>query len=155
MHQAGLRSRFIHYQLYKADHAVPKKRTKVDTAIEKCRCVQSRAIEVHSIIRKALALANGAFVINFNDSSKELVIDRHLAEYDALLFGLPSSVARERPDLMHPPVIEGGDGKDGQVIPLHRVGVFRFRSQSLLQECEDVNPSPALPQATKDKLRVV
>src|SRR5580700_1886052 len=113
MHQAGLRSRFVRYQLYEADHAVAKKRTNIDTAIEKCRCVQSCTLEAHSVVGKAFALAYWALVINLNDSFKERLVDWHLAKYYALLFGLPSPVARERPDLMHPPVIECGDGKYG------------------------------------------
>src|SRR5215831_2064002 len=56
---------------------------------------------------------------------------------------------------MHPPVIKGGHRQDGQVIPLHGVGVLRRCFRRPLQESEEIDSGSALLETLEKVHRIV
>jgi hypothetical protein len=97
-------------------------------------------------VGKTLALPNGTLVVNGTDSPEENIIERHLAECHALLFGLLGLVPCLEADLLCPPMIEGGYRKNGQVVPFHWIWILGFSCWKLLEECEEVNPRSEFTQ---------
>src|SRR5690242_14758816 len=72
------------------------------------------------------------------------MIERHLPDRNPVLFCLFGLIPRFEAYLMSPPVLESGYWNRGQIVPLHRVAIFRAGLGQFLHEREEIDPFSAL-----------
>src|SRR5690348_16168760 len=106
-------------------------------------------------MRKRLALSDGRLVVNLPNPSYESIIEGHLPEGYAPLFGLPRSIPRIRTNLIHPPVLESRYRQGCKVIPLHGVGIFWRGFGQSLYKSEQIDASLGLAQIEKHRFWIV
>src|SRR5215472_6169099 len=126
VHNARLGSGFVRYEFGEADHFGAQKCPKIKTTVKKGTRIFPRPLEGHPVMRKTLALTNWAFVVNLADSLKKFFSKRHLSQYHPPFFCLPCPVAGERTNLVVPPMLKRRYWDDREIIPFHRIGIFRL-----------------------------
>ena len=100
-------------------------------------------LEILTIVREMPALADRRFVIDFPDTFDESVIKRHFANFYTLLFCLSYPAARRKTYLLCKPMIKSRYRQNGQILPLHGIGIFGLRFCDSLHECKQVDPAAA------------
>jgi hypothetical protein len=113
IYDASMCSGLVHYQFGESDQPVSNERANEDTPIKKCTCVVTRALEIHSIVRERLSLANRTLIVDLDDSAKEGVIEGDLPNHNTFILGLAGSIPRDRLDLSLPPMLKRRNWQNG------------------------------------------
>ncbi len=70
MQYARMRSRFVSYEFDETNHGPVEEGSAKDATIEKGPCIVTGPFNTHPIVREPLSLADGAFIVNPNNSIK-------------------------------------------------------------------------------------
>ena len=105
-------------------------------------------------MRESSTLANGRLVVNVADALKQRITKGDLTDLYALFLSLTRPIARERANLVVPPVFKRRHRQNSKVVPFHRIWVHWCGFGKFLQKREKINASSASMKTLDYSLRI-
>ena len=124
MHDSRMNPIVIHGQLDESDQFLFEIRSDKDAAVQVGRAHPANGLDVLAVMMECPSLPNGSLIIDFPDASHEVVIELGFPNNYALFLCLLGLVSCFETELLVPPFLEGRNGQDCKIVPLHWILVF-------------------------------
>src|SRR5215467_13862105 len=147
IHEVRLGPGLVACQFCKSNKLLAEKGSDENAGIEKGPSMLAHRLNTHTVVEKGFSLTDRALVVYSPYPLDERFVKSHFPNHYPLLFRLSSPIARERTDLVFPPVFKSRYRQNGKIVPFHGVVVFGRIVSQPLHKSEQVNPGPGLPQA--------